>query len=208
MQLLYMYYMSTWLQSEYGKVFSQNTGSACENYQLYQVYKPFSRSPTRPGVTQDACAHPSCPSLSSCSQEVGSKGASLRDDSSTPMQQLRVLRKSSALHGCLPELRVTPGMFAAARSPAPVVNALKASLWRCFSGSLLGRNSSEILQRLFLQKMFNIFTSLPAGTPLQYPRAVHEWVCGSVPVSSHEHLCLFSSVNILVNFPRRLEARP
>lgn len=132
-----MYYMSTWLQSEYGKIFSQNTGSACENYQLYQVYKPFSRSPTRPGVTQDACAHPSCLFLSSCSQEVGSKGASLRDDSSTPMQQLRVLRKSSALHGCLPELRVTPGMFAAAQSPAPIENA-----------------KSECLKSIFMEMFF------------------------------------------------------
>lgn len=82
------------------------TGHACKRYQLYQVWKPFSRSPTRPGITQNAFAGPSCPSLGSFSYKVGSKGASLRGDSSTPMQQLRVLRKSSALHGCLPKLRV------------------------------------------------------------------------------------------------------
>lgn len=62
-------------------------------------------------------------------------------------------------------------MLRAAQNPAPIGNTnneclLKTSLWRFFSGSLLGRNTSEILQRLFLHKLFDVpvFTSLPVGT--------------------------------------------
>lgn len=64
-------------------------------------------------------------------------------------------------------------MLRAAQNPAPIGNANNECLKNIFMeiffpGSLLGRNTSELLQRLFLHKMFNVlvFTSLPVGTAL------------------------------------------